>query len=113
MSSFYDTANHVLAPMINSGMLAPALVWGAGAVALPWIATFRSLAVQAVMVTVWSAVLASATATLLTAAHPGLSVRPGESALGAVVGGAVAFMSIRLGRASTRLRPTDSAARLA
>jgi hypothetical protein len=68
--------------------------------------------VQVVLLTVWSAVLASATATVLAIGHAGLSVPAGEAVVGAVAGGVIAFVSIRSSRMVAG-RPTDIGGRLA
>ncbi len=44
MPSLYVTANHVLGPLLSSGLVAPAIVWAFAAVLLPWISARRSAA---------------------------------------------------------------------
>ncbi len=113
MPSLYVTANDVLGPLLSSGVLAPALVWALGAVVLPWITASRSLSVQVVLVTVWSAALASATATALRIGHAGIAVRPGAAVLGAFCAGVVALAPALLRRWRPSSRSADTAARLA
>jgi eukaryotic-like serine/threonine-protein kinase len=84
------TAPHVLIPLLSTGMLLGALLWGVGAVLLPWIVRGASAAVDVVAATVWSAALVSLAppfdAGLTAGAHP--SAR--GAVLGAVLGGMVA-----------------------
>ena len=49
------------APVASAGVLAPAVVWALAAVLLPWTTVMRPLAIQLVLVTVWTAATASAT----------------------------------------------------
>jgi eukaryotic-like serine/threonine-protein kinase len=84
-------ATHVIAPRLALGVLLGALLWGAAAVALPWIVRGRSAARDVVAVTVWSAGLAAA-APMLDA---GLSAHarypsPRGAVLGAILGALVA-----------------------
>jgi hypothetical protein len=90
MPSLYVTANHVLEPMLSSGVLAPALIWALAAVVLPPITGISALAPRIVLVTLWAAGLASATATAL--AHAGLAVRPGAAVLGALCSAILALL---------------------
>lgn len=92
MPSLDQTAHHVLSPALASGLLAPALVWGAAAVVLPWITHSRSLALRVVLVTIWAATLASATMTVLRAAHAGISTQTNAVVVGAVAAGLVALL---------------------
>ena len=89
--SLSATAAHVIAPLLVLGVLLGALLWGAGAVALPWIVRGRSAVLDVVAVTVWSAAIAAAAPALdagLTAhaAHPS----PRGAVLGAILGGVIA-----------------------
>jgi hypothetical protein len=113
MPSLYETANQVLVPVLGSALLAPALVWGAAAVVLPWITRSRSLALQLVLVTIWAATLASATTAVLAVAHAGVTVKPHATVFGAIAGGAAALLPAVARRWGPHPQPADPAARLA
>jgi eukaryotic-like serine/threonine-protein kinase len=85
------TFHHVLGPILSSGLLAPAPVWALAAVVLPWCQRAGSLALEVVLVTVWAAILVSATEVALgLGGHPGAPA-PRGAVLGAVAGGLVAL----------------------
>jgi hypothetical protein len=113
MPSLYETANHVLVPVLGSALLAPAVVWGAAAVVLPWITRIRSLALELVLVTIWAATLASATTAVLELARAGVSVKPHAAVFGAIAAGVAALLPSALRRWGPRPQPADSGARLA
>jgi eukaryotic-like serine/threonine-protein kinase len=84
-------AGHVVGPLLTLGVLLGALLWGAGAVVLPWIARGYSAIRDLIAVAVWSAALVVAAPVLdsgLTshASHPS----PRGIVLGAVLGALVA-----------------------
>jgi hypothetical protein len=113
MPSLYETASHVLVPMLGSALVAPALVWAVAAVVLPWITRSRSLAFQLVLVTIWTATLTSTTTAVLEVARPGVSVKPHAAVFGAIAAGVVALMPAVLRRWRPRARSADPAAGLA
>jgi serine/threonine protein kinase len=82
------TIHHVLAPLISSGALVPALVWAGAAVILPWVVRGRRLAVDFVLASAWAAGLLAATETSLRMVHGSLA---GASGRGAVPGAVAAF----------------------
>jgi hypothetical protein len=82
------TVHHVLAPLISSGSLAPALVWAGAAVVLPWLIRGRHLAVDFVLASAWAAGLVAATYTSLRMVHGSAA---GAPLRGAVLGGVAAF----------------------
>ncbi len=85
------TLHHVLGPIVSSGLLAPAPVWALAAVMLPWCQRAGSLALEVVLVTIWAAILVSATEVALgLGGHPGLAA-PRGAVLGAVAGGLLAL----------------------
>jgi serine/threonine protein kinase len=89
--SLQVTLHDVLSPIVSSGRLAPAPVWALGAVVLPWLQRGRSLALELVLVTVWAAMLVSATEVALTlGGHRHVPALRG-AVLGAVIGGLVAL----------------------
>ncbi len=65
------TVHDVLYPLVKSGVLAGAPVWGIAAAALPWLLRGRTLTACVVITTVWSAVLVSATETAVAIVHHG------------------------------------------
>ncbi|HWF73306.1 MAG TPA: serine/threonine-protein kinase, partial [Solirubrobacteraceae bacterium] len=83
------TVHHVLAPLLSSGALAPALVWAAGAVVLPWLVRGRRPAVDFVLAAAWAAGLVAATYSVLGTVHGSLA---GAPVRGAVLGGVGAFV---------------------
>ena len=86
------TLHDVLLPLVKSGVLAGAPVWGIAAAALPWLLRGRALAACVVITTVWSAVLVSATETAVGIVHHGHGLgTPRGAVLGAVVGGLIAL----------------------
>jgi hypothetical protein len=92
MSSPSDTVTHLLAPLASSGVLAPAAVWAVGAVTLPWLVRRRSLALDAVRVLAWAAIVVSCTGAAIAAVHGSDAVGAPPSALiGAAAAVAVAL----------------------
>jgi hypothetical protein len=82
------TLHHVLTPLVSSGALAPALVWAAAAMVLPWLVRGRRLALDFVLASAWAAGLVAATYTSIRMVHGSLS---GAPVRGAVIGGVAAF----------------------
>ena len=70
--SLGDTVAHVLTPLLQSGALACAALWAAGAAVLPWLVRGRRAALDLVAATVWAAGLTA-----------------GAGAIGHALGGAV------------------------
>jgi serine/threonine protein kinase len=90
--SLHDTLHHVLWPLITAGALAPAPVWAIAAVLLPGMVRGRSLAGDALRVTVWSAALVLATTLALGLTHGARTLgTPSGAVLGAAAGAAVAL----------------------
>jgi eukaryotic-like serine/threonine-protein kinase len=90
-SSISSTASHVLGPMLSTGVLLGALLWGAGALLLPWLVRGTRAAVDVVAVGIWSAALALAAPALdsglsSAGAHP----TPHGAVLGALAGAMLA-----------------------
>jgi hypothetical protein len=97
LGSATAAVDHVLPRMLTPGLLAPALLWGAAALVLPWL-TPRWRAAAVVLVTAWSAGLASGTVTILHALHAGVRPEPGVVVLGAVGAGILALAPTLTGR---------------
>jgi hypothetical protein len=90
--SLTETAQHVIKPLLTSGVLVAAPVWAIGAAVLPLILRTRHLSTAVVLVTVWSAVLLSATETAIVAFHGAHAAASPPSALaGAAVGALIAL----------------------
>ena len=91
-ASLSVTLHDVLLPVVTSGVLIGAVVWGIAAAALPWLLRGRSLAVCCVITAVWSAMLVSATETVVGAVDRGHGPgNPRGAVLGAVVGAVIAL----------------------
>jgi eukaryotic-like serine/threonine-protein kinase len=96
--SITSSASHVLAPLLSFGVLFGALLWAAGAVALPWLVRGRRAALDVVAVSTWSAALAAAAPLLDHGVAPGAAhANPRGLVLGAVLGAllAVAARALR------------------
>ncbi len=90
--SLSTTIHEVLAPLLNSGALAAAAVWGVAAAILPLLLRGRSLALDIVLAVGWAAATVAATQTVTNAAaaspHAGFS---GPVLIGAALGVVVAL----------------------
>jgi eukaryotic-like serine/threonine-protein kinase len=89
--SISSTVSHVLGPMLSTGVLLGALLWGAGALVLPWLVRGAHAVVDVVAVGVWTAALVLAAPVLDSGlsgavAHP----TPHGAVLGALVGAMLA-----------------------
>jgi hypothetical protein len=85
--SLGDTVAHVLTPLLQSGALACAALWAAGAAVLPWLVRGRRASLDLVAATVWAAGLAAGAGAIGhalggTVPHPD----PRGAALGAAAG---------------------------
>ena len=90
-SSPYDAINHLLAPLLRSGQLAPALIWAAAAVVLPTITRERPPKIRLLLVTAWSVGLVSATAGTLKALDSTSEIGLGAALVGSVAATLVAL----------------------
>ncbi len=90
--SLTSAGAHVVGPLLTAGVLLGAGLWGAAAIALPWIVRGRSAAIDAVAATVWSAAVVSAAPILDRGLHSGAThASPRGAVLGAVLGGLIAI----------------------
>jgi hypothetical protein len=80
------TAGDVVATVVSSGALLAGLIWAAGAAVLPWLVRHRSLTLDIVAATAWSAGLAAATISL----GEWLGTPPHGAVFGAIAGALVA-----------------------
>ena len=83
--------NHVLVPLLSTGVLLGALLWALAALLLPWLVRGRHAALDLVAATVWTAALLAAEPLLdhglpLTQGRP----LPRDALLAAILGGALA-----------------------
>jgi eukaryotic-like serine/threonine-protein kinase len=86
------TVAHVLSPLLSSGAFAPAIVWAAAALILPWIVRGRSPLTDLIAVAIWSAALALCTALVLTAVGaPAAPSAAPTAVVGAVAGAIIAL----------------------
>jgi eukaryotic-like serine/threonine-protein kinase len=109
MPSLHEAAAHVVVPLLSTGWLLGAALWGAAAAVLPALTARRSPAAAVVLVTIWSATLVSATATVLALSHPRGAGMPATAVLGAVFGAVVALAPV----AARRWRSSHRAVSLA
>jgi len=97
-ASLQVTVHDVLGPLLGTGVLLPAAVWGAAAAALPWIVRGRSPALDLVRVAAWAALLVSATGAAVHVAH----VPAGYGTPRGAVLGAIASVVVALAPLATR-----------
>ena len=113
MGSLPQTIHHVLVPLVTTGALAPAVVWAAAAVILPWLVSGRSPALDLVRVVIWAAMLGGATGVAITAVHGFNPVgTPHGAATGAAVSALVALMPLAVALWRGALHSGGSAARV-
>jgi hypothetical protein len=99
----------VLAPLVSSGALAPALVWAGAAAVLPWVVRGRSLAADFVLASAWASGLVAGTYSSLRMVHGSLAgATLHDAALGGVSAFAIALApsiarTCRTGRAFARV----------
>jgi hypothetical protein len=89
MPSLHDTVDQVLHPLLYSGVLAPAVVWAAAALVLPAIGARGDRAdgpsawvARVALLLAWAVAIVLATAGVLAAVAPGLTIRSGPALLG-------------------------------
>ena len=92
IGSLSQTTGHLLPALVNTGVLAPAVVWALAAVTAPWLVRGRSLVLDVVRVVAWSALVVGATSAAVAAVHGTDAVGAAPTAvLGAAVCAAVAL----------------------
>lgn len=101
--SLGDAATHVIAPLLESGALACAGLWAAGAAILPWLVRGRSAALDLVAATLWAAGLAAGGGAIGHALGAGAVPQP--DGRGAVLGAAAAVL---IAVAAQALRGSDA-----
>jgi hypothetical protein len=94
-ASLQQAVHDVIGPLVSSGVLAPALVWAAGAVVVPWLVSGRSLALDVIRVVVWAALVVSSTTTIVHGVH-GVGT-PSTAVLGGVASALIALSPTLIG----------------
>jgi eukaryotic-like serine/threonine-protein kinase len=111
--SLYETVHHLLPALVTTGVLAPALVWAAGAAVLPLLVTGRADALDTVRVVIWAAVVASSTGVAIAAVHGSDPVGAApRAAMGAVASAAIALAPTGVRMWRRALRSGSSQARV-
>jgi len=95
--SITTSATHVIAPALSLGVLFGALLWAAGAIALPLLVRGRNALVDVIAVALWSAAIAAAAPALDAGASAQMHPSPRGALAGAVLGAvfAVAARALR------------------
>jgi hypothetical protein len=88
--SLQDAATHVIAPLLDSGVLACAVLWAAAAAILPWLVRGRSAALDLVAATLWAAGLAAGAGAIGRSLGTGVVSQPDPR--GAALGAAAAVL---------------------
>jgi hypothetical protein len=101
--SLHDAAVRVIAPLLDSGVLACAGLWAAAAAVLPWLVRGRSAALDLVAATLWAAGLAAGAAAIGRALGPGEVPQPDPR--GAALAAAAAVLIAVAARAVSGTRP--------
>jgi eukaryotic-like serine/threonine-protein kinase len=113
MGSLYDTVHHVLPRLLSVGLLAPAIVWAAAALALPSVIGGQGLTRRIVVLCVWAAAAPVFTAAVLGILGTGASLATAQAALGALAALALALVVGALQDARRSIGSSDSRAGLA
>ncbi len=91
-SSISSAATHVVAPLLSTGVLLGALLWGAGALLLPWIVRGTHVALDVIAAAVWSGALCAAAPVLDAGLRAGVAhPTPRGAVLGAALGALAAI----------------------
>jgi hypothetical protein len=88
--SIAGAASHAVGPLLSPGAALGALLWGLGAVVLPWIVRGSRATLDLVAATVWAVALTIAAPALDAGLAAGGHPLPHGAVLGAVVGGLIA-----------------------
>ncbi len=88
--SISGAASHVVGPLLTPGAALGALLWGVGAVLLPWIVRGSHAALDIAAAAAWGAALTIAAPALDAGLSPGSHPLPHGAVLGAVAGGLLA-----------------------
>jgi serine/threonine protein kinase len=95
-ASGHEAARHVIVPLLASGLTAPALVWGFGALALPVFTATRSPRARIMLAGAWSLVVVLATVTVLALGHAASGVAFAPAALGGLTAALLATLPFKL-----------------
>jgi len=88
--SLHDAATHVIAPLLDSGVLACAALWAGAAAILPWFVRGRSAALDLVAATLWAGGLAAGAGAIGRSFGSGVVAQPDPR--GAALGAAAAVL---------------------
>ncbi len=120
MPSLHDTVHQVLHPLLFSGVLAPAVVWAAGALVLPVIRARGERAggpgawvAPVALLLAWAGAIVLASAGVLAVAAPGLTIRSGPALLGTFSCALAAGLGWPVGRRRAGVSSSDARAGLA
>ena len=107
--SLSSAATHVIAPLLDSGVLACAGLWAVAAALLPWLVRGRRAALDLVAATLWAAGLAAGAGALGRALGSGVVPQPDPrgAALGAAAGVLIAVAARAVQGASNPPREPD------
>jgi eukaryotic-like serine/threonine-protein kinase len=83
-------ASHIVGPLLSTGTLLGALLWGLGAMTLPWVVRGASAAADVIAAVVWSALLVASSPALDAGLRAGSHPLPRGAVLAAVFGGLIA-----------------------
>ncbi len=91
-ASLNQALHGMLIPLARSGTLSAAPVWAIAALVLPWLVRSRSLAINAVLTTIWCAMTVAATQAAIGLSHPphGSTTMP-TAVTGAIAAGLIAL----------------------
>ncbi|HET9126074.1 MAG TPA: serine/threonine-protein kinase [Solirubrobacteraceae bacterium] len=106
--SISHVVEHVLIPFVHSGQLAGAVVWGAGAILVPWIVMRRNPLLDVVRALLWSAALVIATPAAVAAlgrvVHAPPSAAAPSALAGALAAAALALAPLAITQARRAIR---------
>jgi hypothetical protein len=103
--SVTQAVDHVLSPLVHTGVLAGAVPWAAAAILAPWAVRRRSPLLDALRAIVWAALLTSAVPLAIAAAGGGAGAHGAPSAIeGAVAATVLVLAPLALDRGRRALR---------
>jgi hypothetical protein len=103
--SVTQAVDHVLSPLVHTGVLAGAVPWAAAAILAPWAVRRRSPLLDALRAIVWAALLTSAVPLAIAAAGGGTGVHGAPSAIeGAAAATVLVLAPLALDRGRRALR---------
>jgi hypothetical protein len=113
MGSLYDTVHRVVPALLSGGLLAPAIVWGAGALVLPLALRRPAFAGRIFLILAWAVAVPLLVGAVLTAFPAGGSLSPAQAALGALACSALILIVDTLRDPRKCIKSSDTKAGLA